>query len=207
MPVVGLINPKGGVGKTTLATNLAGYFASSGHRTMLGDFDRQQSSAHWIGLRPSSVAPIETWAIQGKIARPARGVTHVVLDTPAQLSGARLAQAVAACDRILVPMQASMFDVLAAEPFLDELRTILGEQRYARSVAMVATRADTRTLAFGQLERFVESTGLPLVATLRDTQNYVHLAAHGLSIFDVPRQRVDKDRATWAALTRWLQPA
>jgi chromosome partitioning protein len=68
-------------------------------------------------------------------------------------------------------------------------------------------RADPRTLAFGQLERFVASTGLPMIATLRDAQNYVHLAAHGLSIFDVPAQRVEKDRATWAPLIRWLQPA
>ena len=57
MPVVVIANPKGGVGKTTLATNLAGYFARHGHAVMLGDTDRQQSSRAWLGLRPARCGP------------------------------------------------------------------------------------------------------------------------------------------------------
>ena len=126
MPVGAVVNPKGGVGKTTLATNLAGYFASTGRRTMLGDFDRQQSSAQWLKLRPPGLPAIETWAMNGSIARPPRGVTHVVLDTPAQLDGKRLANVVRVADRILVPLQPSMCDVLATGAFLESLREGFG---------------------------------------------------------------------------------
>ncbi len=48
-----IANSKGGSGKTTLATNLAGYFASLGKRVMLNDLDRQQSSAQWLARRPA----------------------------------------------------------------------------------------------------------------------------------------------------------
>src|SRR5690606_33399937 len=82
MPVVAVLNPKGGVGKTTLATNLAGYFAAGGARTMLGDIDRQESAKYWLRLRPKGVPQIETWEVNGVMARPPKGVTHVVLDTP-----------------------------------------------------------------------------------------------------------------------------
>ena len=51
MPVVVVANPKGGVGKSTMATHIAGYYASKGHSVMLGDADRQQSSKLWLGLR------------------------------------------------------------------------------------------------------------------------------------------------------------
>jgi chromosome partitioning protein len=60
MPVVLVANPKGGVGKSTLATNIAGYFASRGHAVMLGDIDRQQSSRLWLGLRTPRAREIRT---------------------------------------------------------------------------------------------------------------------------------------------------
>lgn len=205
MPVVAVVNPKGGVGKTTLATNLAGYFSSQGHRTMLGDFDRQQSARQWLGLRPAAVAPIETW--EGtEVQRPPRGVTHVVLDTPAQIGGKRLADVIRVADRVLVPLQPSMFDVLATQQFLKELEAEYGDTRRFRSaVAVVGMRVDARTRAAEQLDRFVQGLGVPVAGWLRDTQNYVQLAAHGLTLFDVPSQRVERDRETWGPLLHWVQ--
>lgn len=205
MPVVAVVNPKGGVGKTTLATNLAGYYASSENRTMLGDFDRQQSARAWLDLRPAGVKPIASWEMNGSIARPPRGVTHVVLDTPAQITGKRLSEVVRVADRIVVPLQPSMFDVLATRQFLEELEAAFGDRaRFRSTVGIVGMRVDTRTRAAEQLARFVTGVGLPVAGYLRDTQNYVHLAAHGLTVFDVPSQRVEKDRATWEPLLQWL---
>jgi chromosome partitioning protein len=205
MPVIAVVNPKGGVGKTTLATNLAGYFASKDERTMLGDFDRQQSARQWLNLRPAGVRPIDTWEMNGEIARPPRGVTHVVLDTPAQITGKRLSEVVRVADRIVVPVQPSMFDVMATQHFLGELEAALGNaRRFREVVSIVGMRVDPRTRAAEQLARFVGSVGLPVSGYLRDTQNYVHLAAHGLTVFDIPSQRVDKDRATWEPLLQWL---
>jgi chromosome partitioning protein len=206
MPVVAVVNPKGGVGKTTLATNLAGYFAAKHRRTMLGDFDRQQSARHWLTLRPPAVAPIETWDSSGDVQRPPKGVTHAVLDTPAQIAGRRLRELARVADRILVPLQPSMFDVYATQRFLEELEgEFVNGKRFDETVAIVGMRVDTRTKAAEQLARFVNGLGIPVAGYLRDTQNYVHLAAHGLTLFDVPSQRVEKDRETWEPLLHWVQ--
>src|SRR3954467_10332316 len=110
MPIIVIINPKGGVGKSTIATNLAGYFARQGHKVMLGDADVQQSSRAWLALRPGSLPSIAAWDIDGHVAKPPKGTTHVVLDTPAGLDGARLEAVLRIADKVVVPLQASMFD-------------------------------------------------------------------------------------------------
>ena len=131
MPVVVIANPKGGVGKTTLATNVAGYFASQGHAVMLGDADRQQSSKLWLGLRPVAARPIATWDITADlIAKPPRGTTHVVLDTPGGLHGWRFNDIIKLADKIIVPLQPSVFDIFATRAFLDQL----AEHRHAGKV-------------------------------------------------------------------------
>src|SRR3569623_2743355 len=102
MPVVVVANPKGGVGKSTLATNIAGYFASQGQTVMLGDADRQQSSRLWLGLRPAAARTITGWDIgEDKLAKPPRGTTHVVLDTPADLHSKTLKQMVNINDKLM----------------------------------------------------------------------------------------------------------
>ena len=105
MPVVVVANPKGGVGKSTLATNLAGYWASQGHTVMLGDADRQQSSRQWLALRPQAARAIGTWDIQSDfVVKPPRGTTHVVIDTPGGLSGWRMGDLFNLADKVLVPL-------------------------------------------------------------------------------------------------------
>jgi chromosome partitioning protein len=206
MPVIAVVNPKGGVGKTTLATNVAGYYATRRTSVMLGDVDRQASARAWLDLRPRDAAPIRSWDIAGSVARPPKGVTHVVLDTPAQIDPKRLAEVVRIADRVIVPLQPSLFDILATGEFLKALEGLYRGQsrRFADSVAVVGMRVDPRTRAAEQLGRFVSQLGLPVAGYLRDTQNYVHLAAHGLSLFDVPERRVEQDRATWGGLLGWL---
>ncbi len=205
MPVIAVVNPKGGVGKTTLATNIAGYFAASHRPTMLGDTDRQASSKAWLDLRPGAAAPIRTWDVESGLARPPKGVTHVVLDTPASIHGRKLSDVLKVADKVLIPLQPSLFDILATQRFLKELRDEFDDDtRFEQTVAVVGMRVDPRTRAAEQLGRFVVQAGLPVAGYLRDTQNYVHLAAHGLSLFDVPSQRVERDRATWESLLGWL---
>lgn len=205
MPVVLIANPKGGVGKSTLATQVAGYFASRGHAVMLGDVDRQQSSRLWLGLRPSQVAPIRGWDAEDGdgLLRPPRGTTHAVLDSPAGLHGKRLKQVLALADHVLVPMQPSIFDIYATRDFIDRLTERI-DGRPTR-VGLVGMRVDGRTLAAERLREFVGQLGLPVVGELRDTQNYVQLAARGLTLFDIAPGRVQRDLAQWAPLTRWLE--
>ena len=206
MPVIAVMNPKGGVGKSTLATHIAGLYASQGHEVMLGDVDRQQSSKAWLGLRPESVAPIRTWDLSFGLARPPRGVTHVVLDTPAQMPDRKQSEVLRVVDKVLVPLQPSIFDILATREFLDALRMQLPRAgQFESRVAVVGMRVDARTRAAEQLRLFVDQLGVPVVGYLRDTQNYVQLCAHGLTLFDLPESRFEQDRATWAGLTTWLQ--
>ena len=203
--IVLIANPKGGVGKSTAATNLAGYYANRGHRTMLGDLDRQQSAVGWLAIRPQSVPRIESWERDDKrVARPSAGVTHVVLDSPAGLRGSDLKDVLKLANRVIVPLQPSIFDIFATQTFLAKLseRALYD----AGKVGVLGMRVDERTRAAEQLPRFVDSLGIPVVGYLRDTQNYVYLAAQGLTLWDVAPSRVAKDRDQWQPLLQWLEP-
>jgi chromosome partitioning protein len=203
MPIVVVANPKGGVGKSTLATNVAGYFASQGHAVMLGDADRQQSSRLWLQLRPPAARPIATWAVSHDlIARPPRDTSHVVLDTPAGLHGWRFKDVMRMADKVLVPLQPSIFDIYATRDFLDEVAEFRDADQ--AKIGIVGMRVDGRTIAAEKLQEFVGGLGLPVLGFLRDTQNYIHLAARGLTLFDVAPGRVDKDLQQWRAICDWL---
>ena len=203
MPVVVVGNPKGGVGKSTVATNIAGYFASQGHAVMLGDADRQQSSRLWLGLRPPGARSIASWDIgEGHIAKPPKGTTHVVLDTPAGLHGKQLRDLLRSATKVVVPLAPSVFEIFATRAFLDELAEL--RKTSGLQVGIVGTRVDGRTIAADQLQAFVKDLGLPVLGELRPTQNYVHLAARGLTLFDVAPGRVERDLEQWIGLCRWL---
>lgn len=203
MPVVVVANPKGGVGKSTLATNIAGYFASRSQSVMLGDADRQESARLWLGLRPAAARPIATWEINAdQIVKPPKGTSHTVIDTPGGLHGWRFNDIVKLADKIIVPLQPSVFDIFATRSFLDQL----AEHRHAgrAEVGIVGMRVDARTIAADKLREFVEQLGLPVLGYLRDTQNYIHLAARGLTLFDVSPGRVEKDLEQWQGICTWL---
>jgi chromosome partitioning protein len=203
MPVVVVANPKGGVGKSTMATNIAGYFASKGHAVMLGDADRQQSSRLWLGLRPAGARAISSWDVgEGNLAKPPKGTTHVVLDTPAGMHGKMFRELLGLADKVVVALQPSVFDIFATRAFLDEL----AEHRKAgkMQVGIVGMRVDPRTIAADKLHEFVDGLGLPVLGYLRHTQNYIHLAARGLTLFDVAPGRVERDLEQWAGICRWL---
>ena len=203
MPVIVVANPKGGVGKSTLSTHIAGYFASRGQSVMLGDADRQLSSKLWLSLRPSTARPIASWEVdRDEIAKPPKGTTHVVLDTPAGLHGKRLKDVLKLAHKVVVPLQASVFDIFATQDFLNELAE---SSRAAKTqIGIVGMRVDERTRAAEQLRTFVESTGLPVLGYVRNTQNYVQLAARGLTVFDLAPERVVRDLGQWQPICEWL---
>lgn len=203
MPVIVVANPKGGVGKTTLSTNIAGYFASRGHAVMLGDVDRQQSARTWLALRPAGLAAISAWeTAHDEIVRPPKGTTHVVLDTPAGLHGKRLDEVMKLADKVLIPLQPSIFDIRATHEFV---RQLLAHKRSDRvKIAIVGMRTREGTIATDQLRSFLEGVKVPMLGFLRDTQNYVHLAAQGLTLFDVGTSRFERDAEQWKPITEWL---
>ena len=206
MPVIVIANPKGGAGKSTLSTNVAGFFASQGRAVMLGDADVQQSSRLWLSLRPDTVTRITTWELQADLvltAKPPKGTTHVVIDTPGGLDGWRFKEVLGRADKIMVPIMPSIFDMYAAQNFLTKLREITRNSR--TKVGVVGMRVDERTLAASKLRQFMDTLELPIVGYLRDTQHYLHLAAHGLSMFDITPSKVEKDLLQWRPICQWLQ--
>jgi chromosome partitioning protein len=136
------------------------------------------------------------------VAKPPKGTTHVVLDTPAGLHGKRLKEVLKLADKVIVPLQPSVFDIFATRAFLDELAA--SAQAAKTQIGIVGMRVDERTRAADQLHTFVNSLGLPVVGFVRDTQNYIQLPARGLTIFDVARSRVERDLAQWESISRWL---
>lgn len=198
-------NPKGGSGKSTLATNLAGYFAQAGNRVMLGDTDRQQSSQTWLSIRPDTLAPISGWTSeQGQPLRPPKDVTHVVLDSPAGLHGKALEKLLRRVSRVIVPVQPSLFDILATREFLDILSHEKAVRKGQAFVAIVGMRVDPRTRAAGELDRFLASCDLPALTSIRDSQLYVQLAANGMTLFDLPPARTERDWQEWRPLLDWV---
>ena len=206
MPVIVVANPKGGVGKSTLATNLAGALARQGHAVMLGDVDRQQSSRQWLQLRPPGLPPIQGWEIkEDGLVRPPKGTTHVVLDTPAGLHGNRLNEVMRIADKVIVPLQPSLFDIQATHAFVQEL---LAHRRSDEvQVGVVGMRVRDHTIAVDQLRSFLDTLKVPVLGFLRDTQNYVHLAARGLTLWDVAPSRVERDLPQWESILKWVDKA
>lgn len=206
MKAIVVMNPKGGSGKSTLATNLAGFFARHSTGAMLGDIDRQQSSREWLALRPHHLPPIASWEIgPDRIARPPKGLTHVVLDTPAGLSGKALEKVVKVASKIVVPVQASPFDMWAVEAFLAELKAVKAVTKGKADLALVGMRVDPRTRAADSLSQFMAGLDVRVLTFLRPTQLYVQAASAGLTLFDLPESKTHKDLAQWQPLMDWVE--
>ena len=204
MRAVLVANPKGGAGKTTLATNLAGYFANQGKKTTLCDLDRQQSSLRWIAFRAPELPAISGFYGGNQIIlNLPREADRVVVDAPAGLQGYKLNDYVKAVDKVLIPLVPSVFDMAATEDFLNSIRNDLRGQR--KKVGIVAMRVDPRTKAAGMLEEFLKHFDIPIVAYLRNTQNYVNAAALGATVFDPPRARHRKDPEQWGPVIDWVE--
>jgi chromosome partitioning protein len=205
MKVIVVANPKGGAGKSTMSTNIAGYFASQGHQVMLGDADTQQSSKFWLSQRPETLPHIATWDYLPDLvltAKPPRGTTHVVIDTPGGINGWRLQEVIERADKVIVPVMPSVFDMQATNEFLLQLVNITAN--LPTQVAVVGNRIDARTISAANLRKFIESLDVQVLSYLRDTQYYLHMAAHGLSMFDITPSKVQKDLDQWAPICHWL---
>lgn len=203
MPVMVVANPKGGVGKSTLATNLAGALARAGRAVMLGDVDRQQSARQWLALRPALLPQIRGWDLaHDAVVRPPKGTTHVVIDTPAGLHGKKLDDVMKLADIVIVPLQPSLFDIQTSHAFLQELAAHKRGDRVR--IGVVGMRVREGTIATDQLRHFLEGLGVPVLAMLRDTQLYVQLAARGATLWDIAPSRAERDIAQWQPILAWL---
>jgi chromosome partitioning protein len=200
-----IANPKGGSGKTTLATNIAGWLAGKRQRVALQDADPQQSSSQWLARRPAlfpSIAAIAGDA--GKKELKDVAPEWLVVDSPAGLHGESLRDAVKKADAMIVPVSPSAFDMAATGRFLAQVADFKAVREGGLALALVAMRVDARTRSAAELDEFLKAYAFPLVTHLRDTQVYVYCARDGYSVFDLPRSRGEQDWEQWKPLTRWI---
>lgn len=207
MPVVAVVNRKGGSGKSTFAAHAAAWCARQGHAVMLGDIDRQQSSRGWLRRRDASLPAIAPWVIDQKnLLRVPTGITHVVLDTPGGLHGFELARIVMFADAIVIPVCPSVFDRESAAQCIAELQTLPRVAKGQCKVATVGMRVDGRTNAAEVLRAWAEENKVPMLGVLRETQLYVKALERGLTLFDVPPEKVATDMRQWEPILDWLRP-
>lgn len=198
-----VVNPKGGCGKSTLATNLASYYATWEVPVALIDLDAQQSSLEWLGQRSGVLYPIEGIdGSRGRLSVPGR-IQRVVMDAPARTGKNQLQRYFNQADEILIPLLPSPIDIRAAGHFVGEL-LLEGMLKKSR-VGLVANRVRENTLIYSNLERFLRTLKVPLVAHLRDTQNYIRAAEGGRGIFEMAPYLVDRDIETWRPLIKWVE--
>jgi len=203
MQTVLVANPKGGSGKTTLATNVAGWLAGKRRDVLLRDLDPQRSSTEWLERRPA-LFPRIAGARESKHDYKEGEHEWRVIDTPAGLHGDNLRDAVRRADVMLVPLTPSAFDMAATHHFLTQVHEHKAIRKGDLALGIVAMRVDPRTRSAAELDSFLEAFEFPVIAHLRDTQVYIHCARDGASVFDLPRSRGEQDWDQWKPLTRWI---
>lgn len=201
-----VLNPKGGCGKSTIATNIASYYANEGLKVALVDYDPQQSSLDWLNLRPENKPEIH--GADGY----KEGFTHVprncdiaIIDAPARSHGKELTNLLHHAETILIPVMPSTIDMQATGRFIEELKKTPSYKNKKVKIAVVANRVREGTLIFDELDAYLGKLGVPYVATLREAQNYVRAYTRGLGICELPPYLSWPDQEEWGPLIDWLK--
>lgn len=202
-----VLNSKGGCGKSTMATNLASYFAAEAEQKVaLVDYDPQASSLDWLSRRPASRPEIV--GVDGSsegLKHLPRSAEIVIIDAPARSHGPELTNLVNHTDTIVVPVLPSTIDMQAAAKFLKELKKVGKVERKGVKIAVVANRVRENTLIYEELDEFLDKLRVPYVAVLREAQNYVRAYTRGLGIWELPEYLAWPDWDEWQPLIDWLE--
>ena len=195
-------NPKGGSGKTTIATNLAGYFSGLGGTVTLHDLDRQKSASRWVERRPKELPKIHS--------NNQRNKSHLtdsdwmITDSPAGLREEKLSDAIKHADCVIVPIQPSAFDIGATNNFLDILIEEKAIRKNKTFVALVGMRVNSRALSAIALAKYMEEAHFEVLTYLRNAQVYITAAEQGVSLFDMRPSLVAQDVQQWTPLLDWV---
>ena len=199
-----VLNAKGGCGKSTLATNIASYFATEGASVALADYDPQRSSLDWLDRRPDNRAKIAGVAgFDGGLRHVPRTADFVIIDAPARSHGKELIDLVKHAETIIVPVLPSTIDMQATTKFLEELKNVGKVERKQAKIGTVANRVRDNTLIYDELDEYLAKARTPYIAALREAQNYVRAYTRGLGIFELPEYLAWPDWDDWKPLTAW----
>jgi chromosome partitioning protein len=210
MRTILILNPKGGSGKSTIATNVASYFATQGKNVTLADCDPQGSSQDWLAARSDSKDTINCAVLEKDRLEIPQETEILVMDTPAGVTDSRLSKFLSQAQTMIMPVIASPIDIRAAERFLDELFSLKGSVNNKIKIATVANRVREDTLVAAKLEHYLNhiklpnGKKLPFMTMLRASQNYIRAAEQGLSIFELAPSKTYYDREQWEPLLHWL---
>ena len=207
MQTILCMNAKGGSGKTTIATNLATWYADDGRQVALMDYDPQRSALDWLVARDDyeGIPAIEAVdAVSGE-ARAAHGTEVALLDAPSGLYGAQLTPLLRRADVLLVPVLPSPIDMRAATRFIEELMKSGRISRGQTRIGLIANRVRENTRIFHALEDFLAWFDVPLLTHLRESQNYIRAAETGLGLFELAPSQVAVDVEQWDPVVEWLQ--
>jgi chromosome partitioning protein len=203
MKAILIANPKGGSGKTTLSTNIAGYLASRDLHVAMLDLDRQKSATLWLAQRGGDLPMI--WPLKNEESKHAEAADWLVIDSPAGLHGKNLEHALKLVHRVVVPIAPSLYDIQASFDFLHALGEMKAARKGRVQIGVVGMRMAPRTKAAATLEDFLKQLDMPVLAYLREAQVYVNAAFEGKSIFDLPPYQAEHDVDQWATLLGWLE--
>jgi chromosome partitioning protein len=207
-------NPKGGCGKSTIATNIASHYARQGKNVRLFDHDAQGSSLAWVRRRDDEVREItgvdasknsdhrltKSWQLR---VPPETDVA--IIDSPAGTDITELAALFQQNDSVLIPVLPSPIDIHATAHFIKELLTTGGARKRMIRLAVIANRVRKNTHMYHALERFLFSLNIPFISSLRDTQIYAKAIEQGIGVQELPGSSNKVDREQWAPVFRWLE--
>ena len=201
-----VMNAKGGCGKSTLATNLASFYANEDYNVALADYDPQQTSLDWLAERPDDVPEIRGLpAFDEGLRGVTRATDIVVIDAPARTHKSELTYLVRHAESILLPVLPSSIDMRATARFIEELRRVGQVVRKEVKLAVVANRVRENTVIFEELDEFLERLRIPYLSALREAQNYVRAYSRGLGIFELPEYLAWPDWEQWDPIIEWLE--
>lgn len=206
MPHIFVVNSKGGSGKTTLSTQLASYYAKRGDSVILADHDPQKSSCDWLAARPARCASIQLIAATpDQVIAPATDSTIVIHDMPAGWIPALNSPVFVknSDSKMLIPILPSPIDIKSGLRFIMMLYRS-GVLENTVKAALVANRARSHIRFNKILLDFLARVDLPLIGTVRDSQNYIRAIENGISIFDLPASAVKTDVEQWQSIIDWL---
>lgn len=205
-----IANAKGGCGKTTIATNIAAYLASSNKQTMMHDYDHQSSSIRWLENRDENLMPIQGVAAHQQPEKVTRafqlrvpaGTEYLIVDTPGGINRFAFQEIIRDADIVIIPILPSRIDMDAASMFIEDTKRM--SKRYHVRLAVVANRVRLNTSSFATLKEFLRTLEIPFIGSLRDTQNYVKASFKGIGVHELSAKSAEKDKQQWQPILNWL---